>query len=118
MIGDKFTLTTKAVNSKRLLEWVRQLEIIFTDFDVTWSSDTQRMAAIDTIDDMMFTLHENGKISQWNVISDYRNNSIAKMAVGTYFLTVTYRQAHCLNTTTLIYKIKEDDMELELDFEF
>lgn len=113
-----YTLTTKAVNSKRLLDLVTQVEIIFTDFDIMWSSDAQRLAAIDTINDMMAQLWEDGKITQWKVISDYRNNTIAQMSAGIYFLTITYRQAHCLNTTILDYKVETDDTELELDFEF
>ena len=49
----EYKVTTKAVNSKPLLKLIQEVEIIFTDFAITWSSDTQRMAAVDTIDEMM-----------------------------------------------------------------
>ncbi len=111
----EYTLTTRAVNSKPLLKEIQEMEIIFKDFGVNWSSDTQRMAAIDTIDDMMNYLYDQGRITQWKVISDFRNNKIADMDAGIFYLTITYKQAHCLNTTTLEYRI--DSKELELDFE-
>ena len=114
----EYKVITKAVNSKPLLTMIREVEIIFTDFAISWSSDTQRMAAIDTIDDMMAHIYEAGRITQWNVICDFRNNTVADMNAGIYHLTITYRQAHCLNTTSIEYVIKDEATELELDFEF
>ena len=113
-----FTLTTRAVNSKRLLTTVQELEVIFTDFGVMWSSDNGREAAIEIIEEMMASLYLEGKITQWNVMCDYRNNSVADMNAGIYNLHITYKQTHCLNTTSLEYQIKEDTLELDLDFEF
>lgn len=111
------TLTTKAVNSKQLLAVVRELEIIFTDFGIKWASDPQRITAVEIVDEMMEMLYDEGKISQYNVICDYRNNTINDMAAGIYFLTVTYRQTNCLNTTMLEYRIVESGT-LEMDFDF
>jgi hypothetical protein len=113
-----YELTTKAVNSKQLLKDIQELEIIFTDFGVNWTSDTQRMAAIDTVDDVMAHLYEQGRITQWKVVSDFRNNKIVDMDQGIYYLTITFKQAHCLNTTTLEYKIDASEPELDFELEF
>ena len=113
-----YKLTTRAVNSKLLLKEIQELEVIFNDFGVNWSSDTQRMAAIDTIDDMMNYLYEQDRITQWKVVSDFRNNKIADMDSGIFYLTITYKQTHCLNTTTLEYRIDSNELELDLELEF
>lgn len=111
-------LTTRAVNSKQLLKEVRELEVIFTEFGVDWSSDTQRLAAIDTIDLMMEQLYEAGRITQWKVVSDFRNNKIVDMDEGIFFLTVSFKQTNCLNTTQVEYKIDASTPELDFELEF
>lgn len=114
----EYKLTTRAVNSKQLLSEIQEMEIIFSDFGVNWSSDTQRMAAIDTVDDMMNHFYEQGRLTQWKVVSDFRNNKIADMDAGIFYLTITYKQTHCLNTTTLEYKIDSNEPELDFELEF
>lgn len=113
-----FTLSTKAVNSVNLLNEVRQIELIFTDFDIVWSSDIQREAAIDTVDEIMQDIFGRGRITQWNVACDFRNNTLADMKSGLYKLDIRYRQTNCLNTTVLQYSIDSNLTEKEIEINF
>ena len=113
-----YTLTTRAVNSKHLLSGIRLFEKIFTEYQIIWSNEGMRQSVVDMIDGMMEDIATAGKISQWNVICDYRNNKVSEMAVGRYYITITYRQTNCLNTTELKYQIVEDDLELDFNLDF
>jgi len=55
----------------------------------------------------MSEFKDRGQIDQWSVICDFRNNSIPQMDKGIYFFEVNYRQTNCLNTTRLIYTVKD-----------
>ena len=115
-MSTNYNLTTRAVNSKRLLTVVREMEIIFNDFHITWSVDHERETAIEIVNEMMHMLYEAGKIVQFNVYCDLRNNKISDMTNGKFRLNVEYRQKNCLNTTVLEYEIEEGPLELDLDF--
>lgn len=113
-----YTLKTRAVNSKKLLGSIRGFEKIFTEYQVIWSNEGMRQSVCDMIDGMMEDIAVSGKISQWNVICDYRNNKVSAMTVGIYHLDITYRQTNCLNTTELNYEINEDELELDFNLDF
>ncbi len=113
-----YTLKTRAVNSKRLLASIRGFEQIFTEYQIVWSNEGMRQSVVDMIDGMMEDIANNGKISQWNVVCDFRNNKVSAMAVGIYNITITYRQTNCLNTTKLKYRIQEDELELDFNLDF
>lgn len=112
-----YTLKTRAVNSKRLLASIKTIEQVFTDYQIIWSNEPLRSAAIDMIDSVMEDIANNGKITQWNVICDYRNNKVSDMANGKFNVTISYRQTNCLNTTILEYTITEDVVELDFQLE-
>ena len=113
-----FTLETRAVNSKQLLASIRQFEQIFTEYQIVWSNEGMRQSVVDMIDSMMSDIATAGKIIQWNVVCDYRNNKVSAMIAGIYNITITYRQTNCLNTTKLKYRIVEEDMELDFNLDF
>lgn len=112
-------LTSKAVNSKGLLEEIHDFVIVgMTETGVNWSSDVQRDSYISMLDDFMGECADEGKIEQWDVCCDNRNNKASDMANGKYLLEVKYRQRNCLNVTTLIYNILDDDAAPEFDLQF
>ena len=114
-----YTLKTRAVNSKRLLASIRGFEQIFTEYQIVWSNEGMRQSVVDMIDGMLKDIADSGRISQWNVVCDYRNNKVSAMTAGIYNITITYRQINCLNTTKLKYRIyEEDDLELDFNLEF
>jgi len=109
-------LTSKAVNSKSLLAEVHEIVVEgMTETGVNWSSDVQRDSFVEFIEDYMMELADEGKIEQWDVRCDGRNNKASDMSNGKYVMDVVYKQRHCLNTTTLHYEI-EDDGDLTIDF--
>jgi len=110
-----YTLETRAVNSKRLLANIQQIEQVFTEYQILWSNESLRNAAIEMIDSVLEDIAKNGRITQWNVICDYRNNKVSDMAKGIYRIEITYRQANCLNTTVLKYELVEDELTLDYD---
>ena len=96
----------RAVNSKALFDEVNEIvEEGFGDVDLIWSSDIHRDSFIDLIDEWLWETSEEGKITQWKIVCDFRNNTIKQMEQGIYQLDVSYRQTDCLNTTTLEYTI-------------
>jgi hypothetical protein len=104
----EFKLEKKSVNSKILCNEIQhQIEDLIINGEVLWSSDTHRESFVETIDDLLSGLHEQGKLDQWNVMCDLRNNSIDQMDRGIYTFESSYKQKNCLNTTRLIYTIKD-----------
>ena len=114
----KYTLVTRAVNSKRLLATIQQIEQVFTEYQIIWSNEPLREAAIEMIDTVMEELGGQGRITQWNVVCDFRNNKLSDMSDGKFNVTISYRQTNCLNTTVLDYYLIEDELELDFELEF
>lgn len=113
-----YTLKTRAINSKRLLADIRQIEQVFTEYQIIWSNEPLRSAAIDMIDGVMEEVANTGRITQWNVVCDYRNNTVSDMANGKFNVMISYRQTNCLNTTILEYTIIEEELDLDFELEF
>lgn len=104
----EFKVEKKSVNSKILCDEVQsQIEELMTNAGVVWSSDTHRDSFVETIDDVLGTLREDGKIEQWSVMCDLRNNTITNMDRGVYVFEASFKQKNCLNTTRLVYTIKD-----------
>jgi len=114
----KYTLITRAVNSKRLLATIQQIEQVFIEYQIIWSNESLRQAAIDMIDSVMEEIANQGRISQWNVVCDFRNNKLSDMSAGKFNVTISYRQTNCLNTTVLKYHLVEDELELDFQLDF
>ena len=81
---------------------------------VIWSSDTHRESFADLFEEWLEEKANEGKIDQWNVVCDSRNNKVARMEEGHFVFDVYYRQHNCLNTTQLHYEIDDYD-EFDLD---
>lgn len=114
----RWALTHRAVNSQLLLNEIHDFIIMgMEDTGVNWSSDVQREAYVQMIDEFMQEVAGENKIEQWDIRCDGRNNSAADMNQGRYVMEVWYRQRHCLNVTKLRYDIDDDELdELEIQF--
>lgn len=103
-----FTLDKKSINNNVLFEEIHSyIADAISDIGILWSSEAHREAFVDIITDLMIELEEDGRLDQWNVISDMRNNTFALMDKGIYMLEIHYRQRNCLNTSKLIYTIND-----------
>lgn len=104
----EYKLEKKSVNNKAIFTEIHKFvdDSILTG-QVLWGNDLHRHSFVEIISDCMEQVMDDGLINQWNVICDLRNNTIADMDSGTYILEIQYRQKNCLNTTRLIYTIKD-----------
>lgn len=101
-----YKLTKKSVNSKRLFNEIHEfIEDGIVSGGIMWSGESHRESFVSIIEEFLEEFHQDGKISQCNVICDYRNNSPEEMDKGNYTLFVHFKQKNCLNTTKLIYNI-------------
>lgn len=104
----EFKVEKRAVNSKSLCEFIQKdVEELITSAGVLWSSDVHRDGFVETIGDYLQQIQDADKIDQWDCKCDLRNNTVAQMDKGIYIFEISYRQKHCLNTTRLIYTIKD-----------
>lgn len=100
------------VNSKILFNEVTDfIDNIIVEFSIIWDSDVHRDAILEVIDEFFMELNADGKISQFNVICDARNNSTATAAKGITNLEVKYKQDDCYNTTSIEYVITNDTIK-------
>lgn len=98
----------KAVNSKVLLREVTfMVEDLMESLNLDWTSEVRRAELVVGIESNLqdLCILEN-KIQQFKVMCDMRNNRIANMERGLFYLTVQYKQTNCLNTTQIIYTIR------------
>lgn len=119
----EFKVEKRSVNNKTLCEqFQKDIEELIVNAGVLWGSDVHREGFVETIEDYLENFaHESNKIDQWSAMCDMRNNTIAQMDKGIYTFEFNYRQTNCLNTTRLIYTIKDllvsSLKELLLDFQ-
>lgn len=112
-------LTKKSVNSKNLFEEIH--DFVTTGMDdtgVNWASDVQRTAYIEMVDEYLAEVAAEGKIEQWDIRCNSRNNKLIDMSNGKFVVDVFYRQKNCLNTTQLRYEIDDGDELIEYDLSF
>jgi hypothetical protein len=104
----EYKLEKRSVNNKLIFTEIHKfIEDGILTGQVLWGNDTHRESFVEIIGDCMEQVQMEGFIDQWNVISDLRNNTIADMDKGIYVMEIQYRQRNCLNTTRLIYTIKD-----------
>lgn len=100
----------RSVNSKMLFEELNEtIYEAITTLGVRWSNDQNRNSFVEVLEDFLNDKFEEGKIEQYKVICDKRNNgSFSPSFKGSneYLLEVFYRQPHCLNTSKIQYFIK------------
>jgi hypothetical protein len=103
-----YKLEKRSVNNKTLFTEIHSfIEDGILNGGVLWGNEIHRQSYAEIVGEFLDAYADSGKIDQWNVISDLRNNSIREMDKGNYVVEVTYRQKNCLNTTRLIYSIQD-----------
>lgn len=117
----EYTLEKKSVNNKTLFNEIHAFtEEGIVGADIAWANDVHRESFVAVMEDMLWECASNELIDQYNVISDMRNNTIRDMDRGVYTVEISYRQKNCLNTTRLIYTIKDllvNKIKKQLDLE-
>jgi len=105
-----YKLKSTGVNAKSLHRDITEfVDNIITEFSVLWDSNVSRDAVLEVLDEFLEELAQDGKITQWNVVCDDRNNNSTLNDNGITNLEVSYRQDDCYNTTKLDYTIFEGD---------
>lgn len=105
-MSKKVIVKTKSINSKSLFESINStIYDAITTLGVRWTSDSNRKAFIEVIEDFLDDLEANGIVMQHKVICDHRNNKSFSTDAKKYVLEVFYKQPHCLNTSKIIYEI-------------
>lgn len=104
------TLETKTanINNQRLFKEIDEFMIeVFTALShIAWHNKQHRTEFIEMIDMWMEQYaHETGKIIQYNILCDSRNNTPTAFKKGPVNFTLRYRQKNCLNTTEITYTI-------------
>lgn len=101
------TWKSKNVNSKKLFKDVHTSIYGFLTEDASiWLHDTTRTQLIWLIDEYLADMAENGLITQYNVVSDGRNNHPSDVEQNLYHVDVSYVQKYCLNTTKIRYDLR------------
>jgi hypothetical protein len=114
-----WTLTKRAVNSKPLFEEIHDFIVTgMDDTGVNWASEVQRTAYIEMLDEFLAEVAEEGKIEQWDVRCNSRNNKLSDMNNGKFVVDVFYKQRNCLNTTQLRYEIIDKQEVVDFDLSF
>lgn len=105
----EFKVEKRSVNNKTLCEHLQKdIEDLMVNAGVLWGSDVHREGFVETVEDYLTNFaDESNKIDQWTAICNMRNNTIAQMDKGIYTFEFNYRQTNCLNTTRLIYTVKD-----------
>lgn len=101
------------INSKPIFNYINENVVDAIDsVGPYWISDDHREALVSFIDDVLYELQEQGKIYNYKVYSDDRNNPKPLITEDTYVVTLEYRQAHCINVTHLSYVFQNDELTL------
>ena len=99
-------IVAKSVNNKNLYNQIHKtiFEAI-TTLGVRWTSESHRLSFVEVIEEFLFDLQTEGKLSQVKVICDRRNNKSFSSEADKYVFEVQYKQPHCLNTTIIEYHV-------------
>jgi len=104
-----YTLKTKAVASKFLFKTISEfISEIIEEFSILYQHDVHRDAILEVIEEFLDEQAVDGKITQYNVICDNRNNNEVLAEAGITNLEIRYRQDNCYSITVLNYVIISD----------
>lgn len=99
-------IKTKNVNSKPLYNDINEfVESGLMVTGISWLFPGNKQSFYEVMDEWLQEFVEDGKITQYDVICDDRNNTPDDEANGIFNVTLKYKQAHCLNTTEIHYKL-------------
>jgi hypothetical protein len=102
-------VVAKGIISKSLYENLNKtLFDAVTKLDVRWRSAEHRTSFIEVVEEFMDDVVADGKIRNYKVICDGRNNrSFTKQ--DEILFSVKYKQPHCLEWTTIDYYVKNEN---------
>ena len=110
-MSNTFTLKSSGVASKSLLKCVTEfVEEIINEFSILYAHDVHRDAILEVMEEHLEELLQEGKITQYNVICDDRNNNQVLADAGITNLEIRYKQDNCYVTTVLKYVVVSDDV--------
>lgn len=113
----QFKIIKKHVNSNILFNEISEfIEEGCGDIGVIWSSEAHRSSFVSLIDEWIGEKAEEGKVEQWNVVCDSRNNKNSAMKKGKYIMDVYYNQYNCLNMTHIRYMIDDSPIDDDDDW--
>ena len=102
MIKKRFT----HVNSKRLASEIDEfLHSEFITYEHEWDNEFVRDDILAYVAMVLHEFKALGHIYQYKFFSDSRNNTPEMALMGVFCITIQYKQANCLNTTTLRYEL-------------
>lgn len=109
-MSNTYKIKSKAVASKFLYKTVTEfIGEIINEFSILYQHDVHRDSILEVIEEYLEELVEEGKITQYNVICDNRNNSEALAKKGITHLEIRYKQDNCYAVTILNYEILVGD---------
>ncbi len=98
------------INSKTLYADVTDfVDNIIVEFSIIWESDVHRDAILEVIEEFLIELRDEGRITQFNVVCDGRNNDSNSSSTGITNMEVHYKQDDCYNTTVIEYIIQNEN---------
>ncbi len=104
-----YTLKAKAVASKFLLKEISDfIGEIIEEFSILYQHDVHRDSILEVIEEYLAEYAQDGKITQYNVICDNRNNNMVLADAGITNLEIRYKQDNCYALTVLEYTIISD----------
>jgi len=105
MIND-IKIKKKYVNSKPLFDDINEfIETGLATPGILWSVPMHRKSFAEVVNDWLEEFKNDDKITQYNVIADERVNP-ASQAEDIFNVHITYKQKHCLNTTSIEYHVQ------------
>lgn len=108
-MSNTYTLKVSGSASKPLLKEVTEfVGSIIDEFSILYAHDVHRDAILEVLEECLDELGQQGRITQYNVICDNRNNNQILADAGITNLDITYKQDNCYVTTTLNYVIISD----------
>ena len=107
MKRDNIKIVQRSVNSKQLFEKINECAFeAIKNFSARWSNESYRKSFVNTLQNFLGMMAEEGLISQGKVIFDNRNNKSFSSSAEGYMIEIHFRQVHCLNTSKIEYHIK------------
>lgn len=98
-------VTKKSVNNKSIFEEIDTFIHEILESGLELHDEDDRWIFTQETENVLDMFVGTGKIINYDVMFDYRNNKRADMVKGKYNIIVKYKQFNCLNTTQLIYDI-------------
>ena len=98
-------VVTRNVINKDL--YIQLNDVLFeavTTLEVKWNNEDHRRNFVEVIEDYLEDVLEDGKITQYKVVCDHRNNK-SFLKQDEILFSVKYKQPHCFNWTTIEYYV-------------